>query len=218
MHTSIIRIMGYEKELLDQLIRRYGETPLALGEEKKRGSAILVPFVVRNGELQIVFEVRSFDLPAQPGEVCLPGGRIERGESPEDAAVRETAEELLIDSGKIRVLFPLDGMIGPGGRPVWSFVGLLDGYEDTFSDEEVDHVFTVPLSWFLEDEPERYETELATIPGEDFPFERIPGGRDYPWRMRYYDVLFYHWPHENIWGLTAKVIRQLTERIEELSG
>ncbi len=59
-----------------------------------------------------------------------------------------------------------------------------------FSGDEVDHVFTVPLKWFLEHEPECYDTDVQTIPGKDFPFDLIPGGEDYHWRRGRYKVMF----------------------------
>ena len=37
---------------------------------------------------QVLFEVRAAGI-SQPGEVCFPGGRIEPGETPEEAALRE---------------------------------------------------------------------------------------------------------------------------------
>ena len=190
-----------------------GDRPLAEG--RRRGSSVLIPLIETESGYEILFEVRAHDLPAQPGEVCLPGGRIEAGESPLQAAVRETSEELGIDPEQIEVIASLDGMIGPGGRPVWPFVGVLHEYADTWSEDEVDHVFRVPLSWFAKDEPERYETTLHTVPEEGFPFDRIPGGRNYPWRQRYYEVLFYHWPGEVIWGLTAKLLDAWISRMRE---
>ena len=56
-------------------------------------AAVFMPLVEADGKLSLLFEVRS-KLIGQAGEVCFPGGRIEEGESPLDAAVRETMEEL----------------------------------------------------------------------------------------------------------------------------
>ena len=70
-------------------------------------------------------------------------------------------------------------------------------------------------SWFAEHEPERYETELVTVPEETFPFEDVPGGRDYRWRRGHYDVYFYRREEGIIWGMTAKILRSLAEMYRE---
>jgi coenzyme A diphosphatase NUDT7 len=43
--------------------------------------AVLVPLIEIDGELNIIYEVRSNSI-TQPGEISFPGGRIEEGESP----------------------------------------------------------------------------------------------------------------------------------------
>ena len=50
---------------------------------------------------------------------------------------------------------------------------------------------------------------MITVPGEDFPYEAIPGGRDYHWRRGEYDVMFYRAGDEVIWGMTAKILHSL---------
>ena len=55
--------------------------------------AVLVPLVEWQGEPYLLLEVRSETLNRQPGEVCFPGGGVEPGETPEEAALRELKEE-----------------------------------------------------------------------------------------------------------------------------
>lgn len=204
-------------ELLDKIRSDWGgRTAKVRPWSNRRGSAVLLPLIQKDGEWYLLFEVRALDLDAQPGEVCFPGGRIEPGETPVEAAVRETMEELLVEKDQIEVLAPLDALPGPGGPSIWPVLGILSDYQDTWSTEEVDHTFCVPVSYFLETEPEIYETLQVTIPGEDFPFEKIPGGRDYPWKKRHYTVLFYNDTDPLIWGITAKIIRLVLEDIQTL--
>lgn len=172
---------------------------------KVRNSAVLVPLIEKEGELEILFEVRAASLRRQPGEVCFPGGAVEEGEEHSVAAVRETMEELLVEKEQVEILAPLDILETPGGVTVRPYLGIIKNYEGTFSSDEVDHTFSVPLSWFLENEPEKYQTTVTTVPNEDFPFELIPGGRDYHWRKGQYDVCFYR-NQEVIWGMTAKIL------------
>ena len=50
--------------------------------------SVLVPFVEMDGEIHILYEIRSQVIPTQPGEVCFPGGAIEPGETAREAAIR----------------------------------------------------------------------------------------------------------------------------------
>ena len=195
---------------LAQMSRIWGSRRAGrLEKEKIRRAAVLVPLIQKGGEYHVVFEVRAGSLKTQPGEICFPGGAVERG------AVRETMEELLINRCQIRVIAPLDVLEAPGAMEISPFLGALQGYRWSYSEAEVDHTFSVPLRWFAEHEPERYETELVTVPEETFPFEDVPGGRDYHWRRGHYDVYFYRREEGIIWGMTAKILRSLAEMYRE---
>ena len=87
----------------------------------------------------------------------------------------------------------------------------------------MDAVFTVPLKWILANEPDIYRIGLTRNMPEDFPYEYVPGGRDYRWREQFYTVPFY--PRLNtdlslievpegqivpvLWGVTARVTHSL---------
>lgn len=180
--------------------------PRVIERRKERYSSVLLPLVEKDGQLEVLFEVRAASLHHQPGEVCFPGGAVEEGESFEAAAVRETKEELSLKPEQIEIIAQLDYLETSSGLTVHAYLGRLKEYDGSFSSDEVDRVFTVPLSWILTQEPEKYVTAVHTIPGEDFPYERIPGGREYPWRKGTYDVYFYQYGDEVIWGMTAKIL------------
>ena len=118
-------------------------------------------------------------------------GRIEEGETPLETAVREATEELCIDRTGIEIVGSLDDTIGPGAIPLFTYIGVLHDYAGTWSHAEVDRVFTVPLDWILTHDPEIYRIRLMREMPEDFPYEYVPGGRDYRWRDQYYSVPFY---------------------------
>ena len=195
------------EDILAMKLKWHDREPGVIEHDKVRYSSVLVPLIETNGQLEVLFEVRASSLKRQPGEVCFPGGGVEEGESYEDTAVRETMEELLISRDQIEVLAPLDYLEAHGGATVVRpYLGLLKEYRGTYSEDEVDHVFTVPFSWFLSNAPERFTTTVQTIPDEDFPFERVPGGRNYHWKKVHYDVYFYQYENETIWGMTAKIL------------
>ena len=88
----------------------------------KRKNAVLIPLVEKQGEWSILVEVRQTGI-RQGGEICFPGGRIEEHETAEEAAVRETSEELLISPQKIEVIAPMHTMAGPGGAQIRTLCG-----------------------------------------------------------------------------------------------
>lgn len=171
----------------------------------RRKNAVLIPLVETGGELCILFEVRQSGI-RQGGEICFPGGRIEENETTEEAAVRETSEELLIPREKIEVIAPLHTMTGPGGAKISSCLGVLHDYEGTFSKEEVERVFCVPLSWFASHEPRTSDAAMVVKTPEDFPFELLPGGENYPWHSIPRRFYFYESDGGVIWGITAQLL------------
>ncbi len=172
-------------------------------------SAVLAPILLMEDEAFILFEKRSLKLKHQPGEICFPGGRIEPGESARAAAVRETCEELIISPKQIEILTPLDVQSGPSGTPLWPFIALICDYHQTFSEAEVDHVFTVSIDWFLEHPPKTATIDFVRKFPEDFPFELIPDSKNYRWRNRPFEMYFYEHPHAVIWGITARIVTRL---------
>lgn len=69
--------------------------------------AVLVPIVKADGELHLLYEVRSAELKWQPCDISFPGGKIEAGDmSPQAAAVREAMEELYLKKNTYRFSGP----------------------------------------------------------------------------------------------------------------
>lgn len=183
----------------------------AVGHNESQGASVLVPLLDAPLGPEVLFEVRATTLATQPGEVALPGGTIEPGEDPAQAAVRETCEELLVEPSQIQVVGSLGNPGGPGNAPFHAFVGVLSSYEDTFSKAEVERTFHVPLAYFLEHDPTCYVARTKTIPPNDLPFDRIPGGRAYPWHVGRHEIPFYLDVDPVIWGATARVMYRLSE-------
>lgn len=185
-------------------------------------SAILLPLLEeKNGILSLLFEVRSKKLTTQPGEICFPGGHISANDSSQkEAALRETCEELGLDRDSIAIWGGLDILVTPSQQVIYPFVGFLQQIEGIKPNpQEVEAVFTVPLEYLLSLTPEYHEVNIKMQPPEDFPFHKIPHGRNYPWRQATWPELFYEFKGRIIWGLTARVLHHFLEIIKRpMSG
>jgi 8-oxo-dGTP pyrophosphatase MutT (NUDIX family) len=176
-------------------------------------ASVLVPLVNKDGTLCLLYEVRADELRKQPGEIAFPGGKMESGETPEQAAVRETCEELLVPKSSVRIIAQLDYIVSYSDFTMYSCLGEIE--QDALTAEpnraEVKETFLVPLSFFLKNEPEVYVNRVVPAIAEDFPTEKIKFKDGYSWREGRATVPIYTWPDPStgedrvIWGLTARL-------------
>lgn len=190
-----------------------GRKPLPV--DVKNRFSVMIPLIKREGEIHLLFEKRAFTLRNQPGEISFPGGRIEKGESPREAAVRETAEELLISEREIEIYSEGDFVVNPYAAIIYTFVGEIKKDFDKISpsEDEVEKVFTVPLSYFLKTKPKSYKINLRVERNKEFPYHLIPNGVNYKFKRGREEVLFYEYGDEIIWGFTAKMARRFVENL-----
>lgn len=177
--------------------------------------AVLIPIVEYNGTPCILFQVRSGNLIKQPNEICFPGGGIEHDENPLQAAVRETCEELLIDNSSIEVLGELDILVTPFNTVIYPFAAYLKNYKATYSPAEVQEVFCVPIDFLSKHTPQCSHLDVLMQPHSDFPYHKVQYGKDYPWAKGTYPVYFYEYQDKIIWGITARVLKNFIELINE---
>ena len=190
-----------------------GRKPLPV--DVKNRFSVMIPLIKRDREIHLLFEKRAFTLRNQPGEISFPGGRIEKGESPREAAVRETAEELLISEREIEIYSEGDFVVNPYAAIIYTFVGEIKKDFDKISpsEDEVEKVFTVPLSYFLKTKPKSYKINLRVERNKEFPYHVIPNGVNYKFKRGREEVLFYEYEDEIIWGFTAKMARRFVENL-----
>lgn len=205
--------MNLEKILLKLTERK----PFVLGSENFSSYSVLLPLVYINNEIHLVFEVRALTLRRQPGEVCFPGGKKDKQDKDYmETATRETYEELGIKEGRISRIVPLDFIVSPYGNIIYPFVGVLDSLNDLqLNKKEVDHLFTVPLSFFRNTEPDIHYVNARFEPEPGFPYDSIIGGKDYNWQIKRMEEIFYYYDKQVIWGLTARIVKHFIEVIEQ---
>lgn len=174
-------------------------------------SAVLVPLINDNhGGWDVLFQVRAYHLKHQPGEICFPGGTLEGpNEQPRQAARRETAEELGISPKAVSIWGELGLIISPFNLLLFAYVGEIPSVETlTPSADEVDSLFTIPLARLLTLGHTTNYIKVRAEPAADFPFNKIPGGRAYPWHTGVWPEVFYDIDGRIIWGLTARILQQ----------
>ena len=117
-----------------------------------RDAAVLVPFVVRSGQLNVLFTQRTPHLAAHAGQISFPGGRVEASDAGrEDTALRETEEEIGLARRHVEVLGFLDPYVTITGFVVTPVVALVTPpFELELDSFEVADAFEVPLSFFLD--------------------------------------------------------------------
>ena len=167
--------------------------PKRIEQEKDKVSAVMIPLIKKNDGYHILFEVRSNKLSQQPGEICFPGGRREHDETSMETSIRETCEELLISESNIKLYGPLDYFLSPAGLRIDPYLGELVNYDGQYSNDEVSEIFTVPLAFFQNTPPKCYYNKVTMYPTDNFPFDKVPGGKEYPWARGEYEVLFYEY-------------------------
>ena len=175
-------------------------------------SAVIVPLLIRDGTVEIVFELRSRHLRRSPGEVGFPGGRIEAGENPWQAALRELEEELGVPGDQVEYLGQLPEQQRRRNELVVPFVAGI-GSDAVLQPDgiEVEEVFTLPLDHLLGNEMRQARiVEWHTL-SEDFPLSYLPGG---VWNRTESRTLYYLIYRDYlIWGLSANILRRLVQLI-----
>ena len=115
--------------------------------------AVILPLVVSDEGTYLLVEVRAAGI-FQAGDPCFPGGKIEEGETQEEAAVREMEEELGIRVETEDLLGQLPSVGTHLGSLTNIFVCVLSPEETenlVLSENEVAELLKIPMDFFMED-------------------------------------------------------------------
>jgi 8-oxo-dGTP pyrophosphatase MutT (NUDIX family) len=154
---------------------------------------LLYPQANDRAELELYFVLtrRPDYLGAHSGQISLPGGRREAGETLEATAIREAMEEIGISPNRIKIVGQLSALYTPPSNfCIYPFVAFSDTRPDFEPDpREVAELVEVPLSLLLD--PACHKEEI-------WHFEKY-GEREVP----FFDI-FGH----KVWGATAMILSE----------
>lgn len=169
----------------------------AAGRDKKRlkPSSVLLLLFFENDELFVCLIKRPATMKHHAGQIALPGGRIDPGETPLETALRETWEEIGISADKIEIIGSLSELfVDVSGFLIRPFVGWLkEKPVFKINPSEVERTLLFPLLRFRD---QLEETELETISG----------------RLK---VPCFHFENEIVWGATAMILSEFYDAMED---
>ena len=163
------------------------------------GAAVLAALFAEGGEARVILTRRSSGLRTHKGQVSFPGGRLDAGEGPTEAALREAYEEVGLDPARVTTvgwIHPVMTMIS-ASLIVPVIATLAERPHLVASPVEVERVFDVALAELAD--PGIFHEERWQIPGRT-----IPGSADDTFPVRFFEV-----SGELIWGATARMLYEL---------
>ncbi|XP_065343045.1 mitochondrial coenzyme A diphosphatase NUDT8 [Cloeon dipterum] len=188
VHLDVTSVLGQDnKQRCVQALRQMKPFRLLKDVEPEKKAAVLVPLCLVDGNLSLLYTVRSANLRTNRGEVSFPGGMQDSIDSSlVETALRETEEELGIKSSSIDIWSAANFVPTYSGKvavmPVLGYAGSVDLQKLKVNDQEVETVFSLPLRQLCDPEVCRH-TQFRSRP--------------IAWPV-------YHAPGQPIvWGLTA---------------
>lgn len=158
-----------------------------------RAAGVLAAFHADDGRL--VLTKRASGLRHHPGQIALPGGKVD----PDDAdavaaALREAHEEVALDPAQVRILGCLPPHRTVTGFSVTPVVALIDGpFTPVPEAGEVQEAFTLPFAHIAD--TARYRIERRRWRGGWRSYHAAPFGPYY------------------LWGATARILLGLAQRM-----
>jgi len=185
---SELHEVGHAREDID-LAPDFGSWP---GEEV-RDAAVLVAITERERPGVLLIH-RPSNMRAHPGQVAFPGGKIDPGESPVEAALREAHEELGIDPARVRIVGESDLFRTRTGYAITPVIGMVPPDLDLSPNPaEVAQWFEAPLDHIFDPANQKHVTAEFSVGPRSF------------WEIM--------WQEHRIWGVTGALVVNLSRRL-----
>lgn len=179
---------------------RVGWDPLKFPEGTRDGAALLLVYP-HDDTLQLALTVRGSGLRNHTGQVSLPGGRVDDGETFEQAALREAEEEVGVDPRAVDVVGRLTPLHIPVSgyllHPVVGFTTVRPAFQR--AEWEVARIIEAPISLLSDPRMVKREIRTRTVSGQTIDVD-VP----------YFDI-----DGEKVWGATAMVLAEFGALVEE---
>ncbi len=177
---------------------------------KTKRSSVMILVVDDEDNLSLLFEVRS-QFVKQPGEICFPGGRVEKDDGTTlVTAIRETQEELGIDKEKIELVGKLGDLVFASNHVISAYVGIVkksDIDKGLMDKEEVEDLLIVPLEYLKTAVPDEMHYNVHAR------WDREVTDSLKKYRDNYHGtiidkrrIISYDYKEHTIWGITARIL------------
>ncbi len=172
---------------------RLGWDPLKFPEGAANGAALLLVYP-HDETLHLALTVRGSGLRNHTGQVSLPGGRVEEGETFEAAALREASEEIGVDPGTVELFGRLTPLHIPASgfllHPIVGFTSMRPAFQR--AEWEVARIIEAPVSLLADPSVIKREIRVRMVKGQSIDVD-VP----------YFDI-----DGEKVWGATAMVLAE----------
>ena len=163
-----------------------------------REAAVLMPIFERGGVPHFLLTKRTELVETHKGQISFPGGMREANEDLEQTALRETFEEVGIESNRISILGRFHDYLSVTDYRVSPYAAYIcTPFSTKPQIREVAEILEVPFSVFTD--PSRLRIERARRHGSTV------------------DVYYFSFGAHQIWGLTARIIKDFIDELSSFS-
>jgi 8-oxo-dGTP pyrophosphatase MutT (NUDIX family) len=182
-------------ELKDLIRARLARLAPRMLEEGYQGeAAVLIPVFEEKGRPHFLLTLRTEEVRTHKGQISFPGGMRNGSEDLQETALRETREEVGIPREQIEVLGRFHDYLAITNYRVVPYAGFVrQPFSAVPQRSEVAEILKVPFELFAD--PSRLRTERMLRLGSMI------------------DVYFYRYGTREIWGLTARIIKEFIEAL-----
>lgn len=164
-------------------------------KEDSKESSVLILFTETEKEnLDITFTLRSSKLRKHSGQISFPGGRKEIGETNIETALRESNEEIGLNSNEIDIITELSQLyVPPSNSVVYPIIGYSNRKLNLIANpDEVEEIIPIEFKHFLNLENKKYSKNLYSNQISEFPY----------WDINH---------NVPLWGATAIILQEILD-------